>query len=130
MTSLLPPSLPAAVKARIFLTDDEIMGVTQADVPSLLSVAEQDGWEIHGWDLVVIDHDWSLDGAPTPVPVKGHTCSGIPMPGRDGLTILSGFGTGADVVAEIAALDLKTLVEPEWLAFVRFHIIMNPAEAE
>lgn len=121
---MYPPSLPAAVKARAFEALNGELGIHPDDTSSFLASCRAHGIEVLGWELWVVDHDW---GAETngPVPASGLWCGGIPVRAHDVPAVIGGVGNADETEHQLAALDLRRDVHPEWLPHVRVNFTLG-----
>jgi hypothetical protein len=124
MAMMYPPSLPADVKERAFHAANGELGILPDDAASFLASCRADGIEVLGWELWVVDHAWR-SGTNGPVPAIGLWCGGIPVRAHDVPAVIGGEGNADETGHQLAAMDLRTEVHPEWLPHVRVNFTLD-----
>ena len=120
---MYPPSLADDVKARAFRATNGELGVLPSDAASFLAACRDDGVEVLGWELWVVDHQWGLENN-SPVPSKGSWCGGIPIQDHVVPAVIGGSGNADKTEDQLAALDLSAEVQQEWLPYVRVNFTL------
>ena len=120
---MFPPSLPEDLNARAYHATNGELGMLPVDATSFLRVCKQDGVEVLGWELWVVDHTW---GAETngPVPACGPWCGGIPLQSEQLPAVVGGTGNLEDTARQLAAFDFEAEVQPLWLPYVRVNFTL------
>jgi hypothetical protein len=113
-----PSSLPQHVKARAFRSGNGELGILPEDAPAFLDACRQDGVEVLGWELWVVDHEWDFETG-LPVPLPGVWMGGIPMRGEPLPAIVHG-----ETAEQFAEIDFQAEVEPAWQPHIRVNFTL------
>ena len=120
---MFPPSLPEDLNARAYHATNGELGVLPVDATSFLRVCKQDGVEVLGWELWVVDHTWEAE-TNGPVPACGLWCGGIPLQSEQLPAVVGGTGNLEDTARQLAAFDFEADVQPLWLPYVRVNFTL------
>lgn len=120
---MFPPSLPESLKQRAYRATNGELGVHPADAASFLRVCRQDGVEVLGWELWVVDNTWGADPN-GPVPAPGQWCGGIPLQGERVPAVVGGEGDVEDTASQLAAFNFEAKVKPSWLPYIRVNFTL------
>ena len=118
---MFPPSLDAAVLRRAFRAGNGELGVSIDDVKLFLEACRRDKAEVLGWELWVIDHEWTFDDQALR---QGSWCGGVPLR-AGGSAIYGGNGEADASEAQIARYDFEAEIAPEFLPLVRVNFTLD-----
>jgi hypothetical protein len=120
---MCPPSLDRSVKERAFCAPNGELGIHIGDADRFLAACRNDGVEVLGWELWVVDHAWGdeFDG---PVSAPGSWCGGIPTRNENLPVVFSFGGDADDAERQLASIDLNAEVLPEWLPHIRINFTL------
>lgn len=119
---MFPPSLDDAVKERAFFDAGGELGIKLADTALFLAACRNDGVEVLGWDLWVIDHSCGKRVA-GPSYAPGCWCGEIPM--RKGtIAVVEGHGDADATEQQLADFDVNEEVKAIWLPFLRVNFTL------
>jgi hypothetical protein len=120
---MFPSSLPEDVKARALIASNGEIGVLPADASSFLRACEQDGVEVLGWELWVVDHAWGTE-TNGPVQSSGLWCGGIPLQSGPLPAVVGGTGNLEETARQLEAFKFANQVQPIWLPHIRVNFTL------
>ncbi len=109
--------------SRAFRATNGELGVVPADASAFLDACRADRVENLGWELWLIHHDWSR-ASNEPEKARGRWSGLIPVRADPRPNVVHGEGDLDAARAELAALDLKALIDPQWIDDVRVNFTL------
>ena len=125
---LFPPSLSPAILSRSFRASNGELGIDLPDADAFLDACRADQIAVLGWELWLIDHSCERQ-AGDPRSAPGRWCGLIPVQGSSVPAVVGGSGDLNITRGDIAALDLDTLVDPQWMRFIRVNFPLGGERA-
>jgi hypothetical protein len=122
--TIFPLSLAPDIIARAFRDANGELGVLPADAMAFLDACQAKGIAVLGWDLRLVDHVFHA-ASQRPIRSPGSWCGLIPLTGETLPAVIAGSGDLAATRAQIAALDLDSMIDPPWRAAIRIHITLD-----
>ncbi len=90
---------------------------------SFLDACSADGVHVLGWELWIIDHKADENWLPSLSP--GDWCGLIPTRQHPTPAVIAGEGDLEKTRKDIEVLDVRELIEPRWLRFIRVNFTLE-----
>jgi hypothetical protein len=117
-----PPSLPDHVLARAFRAANGEVAISLLDANAFLDACAKDGRAVLGWELWLVNHEWSPSQA-LPHRSEGRWTGLIPASDSLRATTFAGNADLNGTRRDLAALDLD-VIDQRWRDFVRVNFTL------
>ena len=112
-----------AILARSFRASNGETAVSPADAIAYLDGCLAHGVEIDGWEVWLVDYE--IDAKGRFFARKGGWSGLVPVRGARTPSVVGGEGDAEECRAQVEALDIDGMFEPQWRPFIRINFTIE-----